>query len=240
MDVFPKLGELMIHKVEQGVDVTFPVWIWAALGGIRVLDSLYVQEKDDYEGTGYTIDRRVSGRLGFNEFDGLRVRFISRMTSYIILVCTIDGILMRSYKHLIRCLTEMGCADTLPGDAGKALLRQRSAEIKDHRYYRDKVFAHTAFASPRKDSRSLQYSSLAYLTGTIFYMKKDYLALGGGAIIVDSESVEGPPELSIVKRHGALEEHYTHWERMFVDILEGIPRDDLSGKVGALDLLTLL
>jgi len=234
--MFEDLGKLIITKIELGISVTFPIGLGAVLRGIRVLDYLYVEEKEDYRRSEYTRTKFPAASLDFEAFDALRIRFISRITSYIITVCTIDGILRQSYTHFIKCLSQIGYSSVIPSDDGLALLHQRKEEIKDYLFYRNKVFAHTAFDSPRKDdSRSLQYSSLYYFSGNLIYVKDEYLALGGGSVIVDKE--EEPPELSIVKGHPNLREHYGLCEHMFVDILERIPKEELISKVDKIGLM---
>ncbi len=121
-------------------------------------------------------------------------------------------------------------------DRGEELLRRRKEEIKDYLFYRNKVFAHTTFGYPSKaDSRSLQYSSLYYFSGNLLYLKDEYLALGGGSIIVDKEEI--PPEVSIVGGYHDLMVHYSLWEDMFTNILEGIPHEELEGTIDRINVI---
>jgi len=233
--MFDDLRKLLITKNELGIPITFPVGLSAILGGIRVLDYLYAEEKGDYKQSEYPKIRLPADISAFEAFQSLKTRFMSRITSYIITVCTIDGILRQSYTHFIKCLRQVEYISVVPSDDGVAQLRQRREEIKDYLFYRHKVFAHTAFDSPRKDSRSLQYSSLYYFSGNLFYVKDEYFALGGGSVIVDKE--ETPPELSIVKGHSNLREHYSLWEHMFTDILKKIPREELESKIDKIRLM---
>lgn len=208
----------------------------AVIGGIKVLDHLYIEEKEDYERSDYTKIRLPADVSAFEILQSLKTRFMSRITSYIITICTIDGILRRSYTHFLSCLEQMGYNHMIPDNHGKELLRPRKEEIKDYLFYRNKVFAHTAFGYPAKaDSRSLQYSSLYYFSGNLLYLKDECLALGGGSIIVDKE--ERPPELSIVRGYCDLRYHYSLWEDMFTDILEGIPHEELEGKIDRINVI---
>ncbi|MCK4822060.1 hypothetical protein KA005_40230, partial [bacterium] len=90
--MFEDLGKLIIHKIEQGISVPFPIGLGAVLRGIRVLDYLYVEEREDYKRSEYTRIRLPANSMGFEALDALRIRFISRITSYITIVCTIDRI----------------------------------------------------------------------------------------------------------------------------------------------------
>lgn len=208
----------------------------AVIGGIKVLDHLYIEEKDDYERSEYTKIRLPADISAFETLQNLKTRFMSRITSYIITICTIDSILKRSYTHFLSCLEQMGYNHMILDDRGEELLRRRKEEIKDYLFYRNKVFAHTAFGYPLKaDSRSLQYSSLYYFSGNLLYLKDEWLALGGGSIIIDKE--ESPPELSIVRGYYDLRHHYSLWEDMFTDILEGIPHEELEGKIDRINVI---
>ncbi len=71
----------------------------AVIGGIKVLDHLYIEEKEDYERSEYTKIRLPADVSAFETLQNLKTRFMSRITSYIITICTIDGILKRSYTH---------------------------------------------------------------------------------------------------------------------------------------------
>jgi len=234
--MFENLGKFIITKLERGIPITFPIGLGAILYGIKVLDHLYIEEREDYKRSEYSRIKLPANSLDFEAFDALRIRFISRITSYITIVCTIDGILRQSYAHFIQCLSQIGYSSVVPIDDGVALLSQRREEINDYLFYRNKVFAHTTFASPREnDSRSLQHSSLYYFSGNLFYTKDEYLALGGGSVIVDKE--ETPPELSIVKGHSNLMEHYALWEHMFTDILKDIPQEELRCIIDEVELM---
>ena len=226
-------------KIEGDIPISFPVGFGAVKVGTEVLDYLYQEELTDYQRSGY--GRMVSFLTGggsrafdYGAWQALRIRFLSRMISCVSAVCTIDGVLRTSYRAFIKSLIEMGFKGLVPCDNGKSLVAQRDDEIKRYRFYRNKVVAHTSYADPRGDSASLQHSSLAYFSLTVGCVKKTYLALGGGALLIDGEV--DAPELSIVGDRTQLVQHYLEWDRMFTGILRSIPRTDL---VTALRSITL-
>jgi len=234
--MFDQLHSLSIVKEESGLIATFPMGLGAVISGTKVLDHLYIEEKEDYERSEYTKIRLPADVSAVETLQSLKTRFMARITSYIITICTIDGILKRSYTHFLSCLKQMDYNHMIPDDQGKELLRRRKEEIKDHLFYRNKVFAHTAFSYPAKaDSRSLQHSSLYYFSGNLFYLKDKYLALGGGSVIVDKEEI--PPELSIIRGYCDIRHHYSLWEDMFTDILENIPREELERKIERINVI---
>ena len=237
--MFQDLLKFRIDKIECGIPFSFPIGLGAVLMGTRVLNYIYAEEKQDYKQSEYPRMKPGTNSFNFEAFDKLRVRFISRVTSYIITVCTIEGILKQSYKHFIKCLNQMGYNVLTPIACERTLLDQRKAEIDNYSFYRNKVFAHTTFGSPIKDdSYSLQYSSLAYFSGNLIYLKDKYLALGGGSLIVDKE--ENPPELSIVEGHPNLRKHYLLWEHMFTDILENIPKEELRSRIDKIKVIKVI
>lgn len=234
--MFDNLRKSLIVKQELGVPATFPTGLAAVINGMEVIEFLYLQEKQDYKDSQYFRLRLPTAVKDVEAFQSLKTRFMSRITSYIVTVCTIDGILRRSYVHFIKCLNEIGYSTIIPDDNGESLLHQRKEEIKDYSFYRNKVFAHTAFADPvTADSYSLQYSSLYYFSGNLIYMKDDCLALGGGCVIIDEE--ERPPQLSIVYGYPHLCHHYLLWEHMFTDILKCIPRKELERKIDRISII---
>lgn len=113
--MFEDLGKLIIHKIEQGISVTFPVGLGAVLYGIRVLDYLYMEEKEDYKRSGYSRTKLLTDVTYSQAFNNLRIRFMSRMTSYITTLCTIDGILRQSYIHFAKVYYSINRINTAEG-----------------------------------------------------------------------------------------------------------------------------
>lgn len=221
--MFDKLLKLTVPEI-----ISFPVGVGAVATGTKVLYYLYDEDSRDEMYSG------ISPPAFYLPRDA-RVRFLARMTAYIVTVCTLDGILRRSYRAFVKALKEMGYTSQVPGDDGTALLDDRGKEIEPYQFYRNKVFAHTSYADPMRDSKSLQYSSIDYYSMGFTVRPSNYLALGGGSLIIDKEE-EGPPELEIRGGHINIREHYSEWERMFTDIIETIPRDELELRLASISL----
>jgi hypothetical protein len=226
--MFEQLHSMQAGKVEQGVPVSFPLGVGVMVTCGMMLDHLYQQEVDDYTSSDYASKRPSSDKFDFVWWSRLNIRFLCRVTALLNTIYSLEGVLRQSYKHFLECL-KPEYADRLPPNGGKCGLSARSREVKDYFFYRNKVFAHTSFADPRNDSKTMQYSSLAWYTGAILSLKDHFLALGGGAVIVDGQDVgRHPPEVCIVGGHTALTSHYANWEAMFINILGEIPRDELT------------
>lgn len=235
--MFEELTSKTVQKVEQGIIVSFPVGLPAMVNGSRVLEYLYRQEVDDYAESRYTEKRPLETSFDPHWFQELKVRFLSRIIAYVITVCSLDGILVQSYRHFVDRLAKCGYGSIVPNDRGSTAVSDRKKEIEEWSFYRNKVFAHTSFAAPQNDSASLQHSSLEYYSGNLLYVKDSYLALGGGSVIVEGQEEDPVPEVSIVDGHSGITEHYAAWEAMFTDILNKIPRAELSQKVEIIHLL---
>ena len=94
--MFDDLRKLLITKNELGIPITFPVGLSAILGGIRVLDYLYMEEKEDYKQSEYPKIRLPADISNFEAFQSLKTRFLSRITSYIIKYAPLMGFLGRA------------------------------------------------------------------------------------------------------------------------------------------------
>ena len=234
--MFNELSCKRVVKVEQGVAVTFPIGFPAMVNGSRILDYLYGEEIDDYSRSKYS--EKISPKEGFDPdwFRELKVRFSARVTAYVITVCSLDGILIQSYKHFLGCLQKLGYSALTPTDGGSKLIDERKGEISDYLFYRHKVFAHTSFAMPRRDSASLQHTSLEFYSGNLGFIKGSYLALGGGSVIIGGQE-ESVPEVNIVGEHQRIIDHYSKWESMFMDVLGKVPEMELSKKLERTNLL---
>ncbi len=233
--MFEKLRSKTVQKVEQGISVSFPIGFPAMIGGSRVLEYLYCEEVNEYA------KKRLSTPIikepsDIHWFGELKVRFLARATAYVITVCSLDGILVRSYCHFLDCLKNIGYGPLIPNDGGSSIMSKRKTEISGYSFYRNKVFAHTSFAAPRKDSASLQHSSLLYYSGILSSIRGGYLSLGGGSVIVGGRE-EDIPEVSIVGKYPEIVDHYAAWEAMFTDILNKIPSEELSHKLETVCLL---
>lgn len=236
MHMFERLGFKRIEKNEQGIGVSFPIGFAAMVGGSRILEYLYREETHDYTTCEYSKSRLMKGQFHCDWFQQLKVRFLTRASGYVITVCSLDGILTQSYRNFVSHLRNLGYKAITPADKGAALIASRRGEISDYEFYRHKVFAHTSFADPRKDSASLQHSSLMFYSGNLLFVKEDHLSLGGGSVIVDGIEEE-VPEVSIVGGHETITDHYMKWETMFTDILDRLSQDELTKKIESVSLL---
>lgn len=212
----------------------------AACIGTEILEQLYNDEQKDYLDSGYCQNWAISESIkDWENFRKLRIRFLSRVTSYVTTVCNVDGIILVLYTDLLSILKEIGGEELITdSEQTEKVICARKQEINAYRFYRNKVFAHTSYADPRKDSKSMQSTSLAYYSGSILSLGMEdckHLSLGGGAIVaIGAEQGDPPdfPNLSIVGDYEKIVNHYTSWTRMFMEIFEKIDKDELRKKTG--------
>jgi hypothetical protein len=157
-----------------------------------------------------------------------RSDFLSRLSTYVMTVCNLDGILKMTYTKFLEALKfKVGealkdKALILPTDDRKEeLIKQREEEIKCYRQLRNKVFAHTSYEAPRKDSEKLQLTSLEFYSGASMRFASDHVYIQIKPLLSgDNEQIE----LGIFGDYfKTVLLHYDEWAAMFVEILEQLP-----------------
>jgi hypothetical protein len=73
------------------------------------------------------------------------------------------------------------------------------------------------------------------MRGTFYSLKRNTY-LGGVGVIVDGKNEE-VTQVSIVGGHQEIIDHYLKWESMFIDVLDKVPQDELTGRLEAIRLL---
>ena len=232
---FSKLADRAIRRNDRGVPLSIPEGVSAMLRGWQMINHLYQAELDDYEKSNFSPGNLPKKKEDVALRNAFQTRFLCRSTSYVITVCTLDGILKESYSKLLRLLTQRA-PNCIPGL--NEVSNTRKMEIETHRFYRDKVFAHTSFANPNHnkhgkkgvDSESLQRSSLIYFSGEILGTdqvgERVCFALGGGGVCLD-DKLPDTKTLSILGDRHKILGHYQAWEEMFLTVLNKIPMENV-------------
>lgn len=213
------INKLSQYEIEIKPPINFPIGVPSMKYGLAILHYLNDEIRklfDDIDDIFELI------RTDYRKFVDLKIKFFALSSSYIIHVGIIEGIFKMSYEKMLCELNEIDIGVSVSKD--KVGLINRNNEIELYSYYRNKIFAHTSFANPKyhnkKDSISLQYTSLLYYAGNFVQLEGDHLALGGGSFIVDKEEII--PTLDIIENHNSLVLHFNNWENMFLSILEKI------------------
>lgn len=205
----------------------------AVISAIEVLGYLYEQDKAAYQKTEYVdacnIGIDENQPVALEKYEILRqykVEFLARLTAYIITVCNLADILTKAYKNVVLSAQQASVSNIFPDQATRdQMLTQRKQEIEDYRLWRNKVFAHTAFASPhRQDSQGTQAASISYYSGTGLIFGKDYISLYGCIPSVKGVTAMQLPKLSIVGHHQKIIDFCNNWNQMFSDPLEQLKK----------------
>lgn len=158
-----------------------------------------------------------------------RANFLSRFSTYTMTVCGLDKMLEMTYKQFIEALLNTDYKDVaqiksfLEDEEGKEkalqkLLEPRRSEISHYKKLRDKVFAHTSYADPRKDTKELQSASLAFYSGFFMKYAKDQVYIQINSPLLETND---QINLNIFKDYiETIIPHYDYWSMMFVDILD--------------------
>lgn len=228
-------------KIEQGIPVTFPIGKNAVSWNLRVLRHLHDEEAATYQGL--DLSAEGLGELLWKDHENgqpVKCGVFVRHMAYVMTVCGLDGILSMSFGHFLKALSLGGVRGHFPSKADVSRsLGDRRKEIADPLLLRNKVFAHTSYAHPQADSRTLQYTSLFYSGMNLISLGKQCLGVGGGQVIVDKGEIQ-IPSFKIVESHPTIEAHYREWEKMFTQVVDRIDSTELKMRIEAVPLLSLL
>jgi len=148
-----------------------------------------------------------------DSFNGFKARELWRIGSYIIFSLNLEGVLKRVYKETFDVMNEVE-----PGNSVeyKKLIEERKGEIKHLKYYRNKIFAHPAFGSPRKENNlSMQRTSLAYFSGSFVSKTSEGIQLGGGAVVVGGQDAPHFEQLTFKSLVKNFDTHIQNWYEMY-------------------------
>ncbi|MFH1728680.1 MAG: hypothetical protein ABIA04_09710 [Pseudomonadota bacterium] len=214
--------------IDRKCMITIPsiTYLYSIYNVLLMLDHIYKSELNSY-------DMRIKDELKIlGNFD-LKIGFLTRIHGFTNLICTIEGILVRSFLE-----TKKYCSKNIKNFKKKQYkhddLRE---EVEDYRLWRNKVFAHTSFSSPEKyiklnflcdtclkkiqeknakckDNISIQLSSLENGFGSTCSVHNGYLQLPGATVSVSGESVD-LPTIGIVHSSSRIVKHYEKWFELF-------------------------
>lgn len=152
-----------------------------------------------------------------------RSSFLSRLSTYIITICGLDGILSRAYEDFLEALKVTKYSSLIPSENSiEEMIKKRSEEINCYSKLRNKVFAHTSYSQPKYgrkiDSEELQSISLGFYSGASMRYATDHVY-----ITIEPPLIEGNAQikLSIFGDYfTTIMPHYESWSSMFTEILD--------------------
>lgn len=167
------------------------------------------------------------------DFKRYRTREMWRIGSYVVFACTLEGIIRRLYLHVTSVLERVDPTSAQAVELRDAIwLKERDAEIAPFNLLRNKVFAHTSFGDPRKDSHPLQITSLWQFAGASVGMGPNGLSFGGISVNIGGKAPERDfPRMEMASLCLDVAKHFTSWFAQYkeiMDIIVGHPDDHLK------------
>lgn len=197
----------------------------------------------------YIILEEKNDKIKKNEYANLS--FDVRITAYILYITNFEKILADQYSKTISSLKNLGIK--LNTEKYQRPIEKLKKDIENYTIWRNKVFAHTSFASPYsmnfppknicknckelwntkreadKDNLSLQITSLEYFAGNYggCDINRKYRILGGMHTIIDGEDPNQKlPVINIIKDYNAtLKPHYKEWLNIFQNLIKDIKKN---------------
>jgi len=204
---------VLIIWTDQGV-FRLPEGMMGLDSVILLLDEIYYNYQDDLAENGHLLQNSPPSNIG--EFHRFTRREIWRIGSFVVFALNLGRTLERRYKELLDFAIKL---QSDGGTLSDASIQTRRDEVKRYKYYRDKVFAHTAFGMPyRNDNLSMQATSLAYLDASIAGITPNGISMGGVSKIVGEQD---PPEfenLTFLEMASDFGKYFLEWREMFSDL----------------------
>lgn len=207
----------------------------AGLGGfdgvIMLLDEICYNYQDDLAENRHLLQSFPPSSI--DEFHRYQRREIWRVGSFIVFALNLERTLKRRYKDLLSFVRKLQPdVDALSNN----LVHKRKMEIKKYKYYRDKVFAHTAFGMPRdEDNLSMQATSLSYLETMMGGITPDGIRIGGVSVVVGEQDPPKFEAFTFPEMVSDFGKHFLEWREMFSDlcnILQDSTDDEIKQHIG--------
>jgi len=190
-----------------------------------------VEENQDWlpERDSTNVDAIVHLRHVGMRLPRFKAREVWRIGSYVMFWCSLEDVVEHEYQALLSLLERLApdIRARLQVESS-ADLESRSDEVEPIREYRNKVFAHTAYAKPLKvDDSSTQLTSLVHFTGSDYLLSKRGLTLGGTTVIPDEYGLaphflSGPQRFKEISVSILVERavpHFLAWWSMYKTVL---------------------
>ena len=174
-----------------------------------------------------------------DEFRRYERREIWRIGSFIVFALNLDLTLKRRYKELLSFVRKLQPdVDALSDN----LVQRQEGEIERYKYYRNKVFAHTAFGMPKaEDNLSMQATSLSYLETTLSGITPDGIRIGGMSVVVGEQDPPKFEAFTFPEMVSDFGRHFLEWREMFSDlcnILQDLTDDEIKQHIEGVVTIT--
>jgi len=204
---------------------------------ILLLDEICYNYQDDLAENQHLLQNTPPPSI--DEFRRYQRREIWRIGSFIVFALNLELTLKRRYEDLSNFARDLQPdVDALSDN----LVQRREAEIRRYRYYRNKIFAHTAFGKPRdEDNLSMKATSLAYLDTIMGGITPDGLRIGGMSVVVGGQDPPKFEAFTFPEMVSDFGRHFLEWREMFGDIckiLQGSTDDEVKQHIEGAVMIT--
>jgi len=169
--------------------------------------------------------------LDLIQTENFYINFISNYTVYVITLCNIEGILNKTANLIVKELQLRNIS--LPENRHDLFYKRRENEIIRYQWYRDNLFAHTAYAKNQR-TRTIQDTLLYYYAGEFISFRPPRIILGGVTIFNNEDKkmqeelhhsrgerniklrkILSPPEITLINDHVLIRRHFYWWDEYF-------------------------
>ena len=204
---------------------------------IMLLDEICYNHQDDLAENRHLLQSFPPPDI--DELHRYQRREIWRIGSFIVFALNLELTLERRYNELLNFVMKLQPnVDALSDNQ----VHRREVEIRRYKYYRHKIFAHTAFGMPKpEDNLSMQATSLSYLDTMMGGITPDGIRIGGASVVVGEQ---GPPKFeafTFPEMVSGLGRHFLEWREMFGDlcnILQDSTDDEIKQHIGGVVMIT--
>jgi hypothetical protein len=203
---------------------------------IELLDEIVYSYQDDIKNNKHLLiefpPKDITG------FDRFRKRELWRIGSFIIFSLNLELTFKKRFNALLEFITNF--EPNIISFQGSKLI-ERSEELKVYRYYRNKLFAHTAFGYPEGDSISTQATSITYFENIPCGITPEGIIIGGITVTTGEQDSTQFQQITFNKMASDFKNHFSEWHKMFDDLCEKfkyVTDEKLKEVLGSVDKIT--
>jgi len=204
---------------------------------ILLLDEICHNYYDDIGENRYYLENMPPPNI--DKFNRFQRRETWRVGSFIVFALNLELTLKKKYRNLLNFVLKLNPdVDSVANN----LIEKRLEEVEKYKFYRDKVFAHTAFGAPRSDDNlSMQATSLAYLEGRISGITPNGIIFGGAVLGGDGQDRTKFERIKFLKMSSDFKAHFRKWHEMYSDlctIVQNASDDEIKQHIDNVEMIT--
>lgn len=201
------------HRDKNNIPTPIPRNSLEISNGLKMLEYIFEEDQNNFfpeDVDFFNFDFNNDGKKG--------IGFLVRINAYVNILCNLEKIVEKTHDELRTSIKNLGYKRSLPKKVENKL-KERKKEIENFLFWRNKVFAHTAYTNPNKylfssklmkdlgiceecmgklkennkkdiENDSTQLTALAYFGGMILGHGKRSFQIGGVGITLTTSNRE--------------------------------------------------